>query len=228
MAKHLDLEEQEQLDQLKHFWNTWGTLISSVLVLVSGAVLVWNGYQYWQNRQTIQAAALYDAVEVAARSGDQARMTQAFGDLKGKYAGTAQAGHAGLAVGAAQYAAGSIDAASEALTWVAKEAGDAGIKAVARLRLASLLMDQGKFEDAMRELAVSHPVEFDAAFADRRGDVLVLQDKRQEAISEFRKAYAAMEPGLEYRRMVEIKLNSLGASVDAATVASAGVTGAAK
>ena len=70
MANHLDLEEQEQLDQLKHFWNTWGTLISSVVLVVAGSAAAWNGYQYWQNRQATQAAALFDAVDVAARSGD--------------------------------------------------------------------------------------------------------------------------------------------------------------
>ena len=88
MATHLDLEEQEQLDQLKHFWNTWGTLISTVLIVVAGSLAAWNGYQYWQNRQAAQAAALFDAVEVAAKAGDQARVTQAFGDLRSRYAGT--------------------------------------------------------------------------------------------------------------------------------------------
>ena len=45
MAKHLDLEEQEQLDQLKHFWSRYGTLITGVLVVVLGAFAAWNGYQ---------------------------------------------------------------------------------------------------------------------------------------------------------------------------------------
>ena len=81
MANHLDLEEQEQLDQLKHFWNTWGTLISSVVIVVAGAAAAWNGYQYWQTRQATQAAALFDAVDVAARSADNVRMEQAFACL---------------------------------------------------------------------------------------------------------------------------------------------------
>lgn len=34
MANHFDLEEQEQIDQLKHFWNSWGTLITGVLVVI--------------------------------------------------------------------------------------------------------------------------------------------------------------------------------------------------
>ena len=62
MANHLDLEEQEQLDQLKHFWNNWGTIISFVLVVVFGSVAAWNGYQFWQNREALHAASLLNAI----------------------------------------------------------------------------------------------------------------------------------------------------------------------
>ena len=219
MANHLDLEEQEQLDQLKHFWNTWGTLISSVLIVVAGSLAAWNGYQYWQNRQAGQAAALFDAVDVAARSGDQARVTQAFGDLKAKYAGTTQAAQAGLTLAKISVDAGNADAAKESLGWVAEQARDDGLKALAKLRLASVLMDQKNYDDALKQLAGSPPVEFEAVFADRKGDILVLQDKRAEAIAEYTKAYKAFEEGVEYRRLVEIKLGALGVAPQSVTIA---------
>lgn len=222
MATHLDLEEQEQLDQLKHFWNTWGTLISSVLILVAGGLVAWNGYQYWQNRQAGQAAALYDAVEVAARSGDQARMSQAFADMKAKYGGTTQASQAGLALAKAKIEAGDADAAKEALTWVAAQSGDDGLKALARVRLAGVLMDQKNYDDALKQLSGSVPLEFEAVFADRKGDIYLLQDKRADAISEYAKAWKSLEEGVEYRRLVEVKLGALGAPVQGSVVAAAG------
>lgn len=221
MATHLDLEEQEQLDQLKHFWNTWGTLISTVLIVVAGSLAAWNGYQYWQNRQAGQAAALFDAVEVAAKSGDQERVVLAFGDLKAKYAGTTQAAQAGLAVAKAQIEAGKPDAAKEALAWVADKAGDDGLKALARLRLASVLMDQKNYDEALQQLSASAPPEFEAVFADRKGDILASQGKRAEAIAEYTKAYKAFEEGIEYRRLVEIKLGALGVAPDGVAVAAA-------
>ena len=221
MATHLDLEEQEQLDQLKHFWNTWGTLISTVLIVVAGSLAAWNGYQYWQNRQAGQAAALFDAVEVAAKSGDQERVALAFGDLKAKYAGTTQAAQAGLAVAKAQIEAGKPDAAKEALAWVADKAGDDGLKALARLRLASVLMDQKNYDEALQQLSASAPPEFEAVFADRKGDILASQGKRAEAIAEYTKAYKAFEEGIEYRRLVEIKLGALGVAPDGVAVAAA-------
>lgn len=210
MANHLDLEEQEQLDQLKHFWNTWGNLISGVLLVAVGALAAWNGYQYWQNRQSTQAAALYDAVEVAAKNGDQERLEQAFGDIRGRYAGTTQAGQAALLVAKVQADKGNIDAARAALAWVAEQFSDDGYKALARLRLAGLLMEQKAYDDALKQLSAQFPPEYSAVVADRKGDILVLQGKKQEAIAEYSRAYKDFSDGVEYRRLVEIKLNALG------------------
>ena len=74
MATHLDLEEQEQLDQLKAFWNTYGTLITWVVLIAAAAVLSWNGWQYYQRRQAAQAAALYDELDRAVQSGEADRV----------------------------------------------------------------------------------------------------------------------------------------------------------
>lgn len=220
MANHLDLEEQEQLDQLKHFWDTWGTLISTAVILIAGAAAAWNGYQYWQSRQAAQAAALFDAVDVAAASADQGRLEQAFGDLKSKYSGTAQAGQAGLAVAKTMEATGNKKGAQNALEWVVAQSSDAGLKALAQLRLSSLLMDQKNYDDALKQLSGDFPSEFSSVVADRKGDILLMLDKRQEAVSEYTKAYKNFDSNVEYRRLVEIKLNALGVSPrGAATVA---------
>lgn len=96
MATHLDLEEQEQLDQLKHFWNKYGTLITWVVLLVAGAVVAWNGWQFYQRNQAAQAAALYDTLEQAVQAGDADRVERAFGDVKSRFARTAYAQQAGL------------------------------------------------------------------------------------------------------------------------------------
>lgn len=228
MANHLDLEEQEQLDQLKHFWNTWGTLISCVLILVAGSLAAWNGFQYWQNRQAVHAAALFDAVDAAARAGDSARMGQAFSDLKVKYSGTVQTAQAGLTLAKFQLDHGSSEDAKESLSWVAEKSSDDGLKAVAKLRLAGVLMDQKDYDEALKWISGTFPPEFEAVYADRKGDILVLQDKRAEAIVEYTRAHKAFEDGVEYRRLVEIKLNALGVAPSGLTVTAVGNAGGAK
>lgn len=217
MANHLDLEEQEQLDQLKHFWNTWGTPISAVLLVVMGGLAAWNGYQYWQNRQASQAAALLDAVEVAAQAKDQSRVEQAFADIKTKYAGTPQADMAGFALAKTMQEAGNLDAAKLALGWVAEQSSDAGYKAIAKLRLSSVLIEQKQFDAALQQLQGSFPPEFEGVAADRKGDVLMLLERRSDAVTEYLRSYKALDETIEYRRMVEVKLNGLGVDPQAAS-----------
>ena len=77
MANHLDLEEQEQLDQLKAFWKQYGNLISWVLIAALGAFAGWNLYQRWQIGQSNQAAAMYDELESVIKAGDISKLDRA-------------------------------------------------------------------------------------------------------------------------------------------------------
>ena len=96
MAKPLDLEEQEQLDELKHFWKNYGNLISWALIVVFGAIAAWNGWQYWQRTQAAQASAMYEEVERAATAGELPRVERAFNDVRDRFGRTTYAHQAGL------------------------------------------------------------------------------------------------------------------------------------
>lgn len=212
---HLDLEEQEQLDQLKHFWRQYGNLITWVLIAVLAAVAGWNLYQYWQRSQATQAAAMYDEVERIAVTGDVAKLERALGDMKDKFASTTYAQQAGLLAAKAYVDAGKLDAAQSALRWVAEKSSDEGYQAVARLRLASVLIETKAYDDALKQLAGDFPVDFVPLVADRRGDVYLAQGKKTEAVAEYLKAYKGLGEGSEYRRLVDVKLAALGTSVQA-------------
>lgn len=225
MAKHLDLEEQEQLDQLKHFWKQYGDLITWALIAVFGSIAAWNGYQYWQRSQSAQASTMYDTVERAAEARDTAKLERALSDMQDKFGRTTYAQQAGLLAAKALYDAGKADAGKAALSWVAEHGSDEGYQALARLRLAGLLVDAKAYDDALKQLSATYPKEFSALVADRKGDVLLLQGKRDEARASFASAYAALDEGSEYRRLVEVKLNSLGVDPRPAASAAAAVGG---
>ncbi|MDL9997352.1 tetratricopeptide repeat protein [Variovorax sp. J22P240] len=226
MATHLDLEEQEQLDQLKHFWNTYGTLITWVVLLAAGAFVAWNGWQYFQRTKAVQASALYDEVERSAQAGDTARTERALADMKDKFAGTAYAQQAGLLAAKTLYEKGNLDGSRAALAWVAEHAVDPGYQAVAKLRLAAELLEAKSYDEALKQLSGDVPKEFEALVADRKGDIYLAQGKRDEAKAEYQKAWAAFEPRTDYRRLVEIKLNAVG--VDPKSLAAAGSASPAK
>lgn len=219
MATHLDLEEQEQIDAIKHFWKQWGNLITWVLIVILGAFAAYNGWNYWQRSQAAQAALMHDELERSVQSGEVDRIERALADMQGKFGGTAYATQGSLEAAKALSEKGKQAEAKAALAWVAEKGKDDGLKAVARLRLASLLTGEKAYDEALKQLNGSFPAEFVALAADRRGDVLLLQGKRAEAAAEFGKAYQGLEKtGGEYRRLVGIKLNSLGIDPDTSKV----------
>src|SRR4051812_44496138 len=168
MANHLDLEEQEQLAELKHFWDQWGNLISWVLIAVFGAIAAYNGWQYWQRTQALQASALFDEVDRASGQGETARVERAFADIKEKFPRTAFAHQAGLLAGKLMAENGNPAGAKAALGWVADNASDEGYQAIARLRLVSLLLEGKAYDDALKQLAAGFPPEFEGLVEDRR------------------------------------------------------------
>lgn len=210
MANHLDLEEQEQLDQLKHFWAQWGNLITGVLVVILAAFAGWNFYQKWQRDQAAQASAMFDSVLDATRAKDTAKLDRALADMKDKFGGTTFAQQAALLAAKTYYEAGKVDPAKAALQWVAEKSSDEGYQALAKLRLAGLLAEAKSYDEALALLAGSFPAGFEGLVADRKGDVLSLQGKKDAARDEYLKAYKAMGERNEYRALVEFKLNSLG------------------
>lgn len=219
---HLDLEEQEQLDQFKHFWNQYGSLITWGLIVLLAVYAGWTGWQYWQRSQASQAAALYDEVERIAGSGDTARLERALADMKDKFGATTYAQQAGLLAARVYVASGKTDAARAALQWVAEKSPDEGFQALARLRLAGLLLDAKAYDEALKQLSAGFPAEFAALAADRRGDVYLAQGKKPEAGVEYLKAWKGLDETHPYRRMVDVKLAALGLKATAGSADGAG------
>ncbi|HUP05970.1 MAG TPA: tetratricopeptide repeat protein [Caldimonas sp.] len=210
MASHLDLEEQEQLDQVKAFWREYGNLVTWLLVIALGAYAAWNGWNWYQRDQATKAGAMYDELDAAAQAGDADRANRVFTDLKSRYPGTAFAEQGGLVAARVLFEKGQADAARAALGWVAENAAETEYRTIARLRLAGLLLDAKKDAEALKELEGADAKPFAALVDDRRGDILLAQGKKDEARAAYLRAWQAMDPKLDYRRLVEAKLNVLG------------------
>ena len=222
MAQPLDLQEQEQLDALKSFWKSYGNLITWALIAALAVYAGLNGWNWWQRDQATKAAAMFDELERAATAGDAQRAGQIFGDLKERYARTVYAEQGALVAARVQFDAGQSDAAKASLIWAADHAGEDEYKTVARLRLAGLLADQKKYDEALKQLDGATAKEFEALVADRRGDNLLAQGKTDEAKAAFRKAWDTMDPAIQYRRLIDAKLTALGAAPPAEAPKTAG------
>jgi len=216
MASSLDLQEQEQLDQLKAFWNRWGNLLTWLLTAVLLAFAGYNGWNWWQRDQGLKASALHAELERAAQAGEIDRVTAAWGDLKARYPGSVYSGQGALLAAKALIDKGRSEAALEPLQWAAESAKDPGLQVLARLRWAGVLLDQGKAQDALPVLDKARGTVFDPLVDDRRADALMALEKADEAREALKAAYKSMPQDLDYRRVIEAKLMSLG--VDPAEV----------
>ncbi|MCK6431548.1 MAG: tetratricopeptide repeat protein [Burkholderiaceae bacterium] len=215
MANPLDLQEQEQLDELKAFWKQYGNAITWALTLALLAFSGWSGWGWWQREQGVKAGAMFEELDKAAAAGDAERAQRVMTDLKERHPGTTYAHQGALLAARVLAEKGRGDDARAALTWVAEQAPDDAYRALARLRLAALLLDAKKHDEALKALDVSMPEEFTALVADRRGDVLLAMKRRDEAVAAYRSAYQGLDDKVDYRRLVEAKLAALGAAVAA-------------
>lgn len=225
MATQLDLQEQEQLDALKAFWKQYGNLITWALV---AGLLVYagiNGWQWWQREQSGKAGAMFDELDRAAQAGDPEKTARVFADIKDRYPRTAYAQQAGLLNAKIQYEKGKLDESRAALTWVVENAIEDEYRALARLRLAGVLLDAKQYDEALKLLDPVAHGPFAALAADRRGDILQAQGKTAEAKAAYQQAWKTMDEKVEYRRLVDAKLTALGASPTAAAASAASGAG---
>lgn len=217
MASHLDLEEQEQLDELKHFWKRWGDLISWLLIAVLAGYAAWMTWQYWSSKQAMQSAAMYDTVERAAQAGDMAMLDRSVADIKDKFASTSYTQQAVLLAARVYQDKDRAADAKTQLSWVVDKASDPGYQALARLRLAALLIEEKAYDQARQQLTGKAPTSFEPLMADRLGDIDMLQGNSADAVKQYQKAWKGLEPSAEYRRLVAVKLAALGADPEEAT-----------
>ena len=225
-----DLEEQDQLDDLKAWWKQWGNTVAGIVIAVSVGVIAVQGWRWWMQQQTAQASVLYDAVDAAARANDAAKAKDAMTQLADKYGGTGYAARGALIVAAQLFENGDAAGAKAQLAWVIDKSSEDELKQIARLRLAAILLDEKQYDEALRVLDAKHDQPFAGIYADARGDVLAAAGRTEDARTEYQTALAQLDPKSSYRNFVQLKLDALpagGAPIKAATAAPAAASSSA-
>ncbi len=216
-----DLEEQEQISELKTWWRMHGNLVTAVLLAVSVGVAGWQGWNWYQRRQAAEASVIYAAVQKGALERDAKRVREAAGELTEKFPGTAYAAMAALTSARMQFDAGDLKTARAQLQWVAEKARDKDLRDLGRLRLAHVLFDDKALDEALKLLAEEPTPAFAARFGELKGDILAAQGRKAEAKAAYQAALAKQEAGekaaqnqgrseTQYRDLLQTKLDSLG------------------
>ena len=205
-----DLEEQEQLASIKAWWSKYGNLLTWVLIVALAAYGAWSGWNLYQRKQSQQASQLYEEQQKAAEAKDGAKVLRAATDMQDKFSGTAYAQMSALVAAKTAFNANDTETAKKQLQWVIDHGRDAEYKAIASIRLAGLLLDAKAYDDALKLLAGDFPAQFAGAVADRKGDILVAQDKRDEARTAYQLALDKTDERNPGRQLIQLKLDAIG------------------
>jgi predicted negative regulator of RcsB-dependent stress response len=204
-------DEQESLESVKAWWAKWGNTTTWVVLVALVIGAGYNGWNFWQRRQAAEASVLYDHLQQAVNGNDQALVTRVATDMEDKFGGTGYAQMTALAAAKSLYMAGNAAGAKAQLQWAIDHAKDDEYKQIAKLRLALVLLDEKNY-DAGLKLLSEQPLEaFKGVIADRRGDLLAAQGKRDDARAAYKVALETLpENDTSARQLVQFKLDALG------------------
>lgn len=205
-----DLEEQEQLAALKAWWAQYGRLIMVTVVVVLVVVGGIRGWHYYRGTQAEAATVLFDQLQRAERASDHKKIRDIAEQIVNQYGSTAYGALASLAAARSAFDTGDLAAAKNRLQWVIDNAGEEEARDVARLRLARVLLDDKKPEEALKLLESKHGESFSGLYADVKGDALLALGKRTEARAAYQLAFDKSDSGGALRQILQLKLDALG------------------
>ncbi|MES2070698.1 MAG: tetratricopeptide repeat protein [Pseudomonadota bacterium] len=214
-----DLEEQEQLDTLKAWWKQYGNLITWVLIICLTAFAGWTYWNNYQGGQAAQASQLYEELQKSAQAKDNAKVQRAAADLVEKFGKTAYAPMAALSAAKSAFDANDLKAAKAQLQWVVEHGSADEYKALARIRLAGIALDEKAYDEGLKLLSGEFAAEFLGEVADRKGDIYVAQNKIAEARTAYQAALDKTNEKNPGRQLIQLKLEAIGGAA-AANVAS--------
>jgi len=207
----LDLEEQEQVAELKAWWRQHGNLIVGTVVAAALAFSAWQGWRWYQASQAAQAAGYYEAVAKAAQAGDPKALRDATGTLIESYPRTLYAAMGALVAARFHFDRNDLKSAKTQLEWVIERSPSDDFKDLARLRLAAILVDEKAYDEALKVLDAKHGAAYESQFAALKGDALVAKNQRAEAKAAYQLAIEkATNEQSQFRESVRMRLESLG------------------
>jgi predicted negative regulator of RcsB-dependent stress response len=192
----LDLEEQEQVAELKAWWKQYGNLIVAAVAALALAAAGWLAWRNYQQSQAAQASVLYDSLAKAAQANDAKTLRDAAGTLVESYPRTLYASMGALVAARWYFDRNDLKNAKAQLQWVIERGASDDFRDLARLRLAAVLIDEKTHDEALKLLEAPHGAAYDAQYAALRGDALL-------AKNDVAGARAAYQLALEKTRQKE-------------------------
>ena len=205
----LDLEEQEQVDELKALWKKYGSYVTKGAIAFFVIYGLFQGWGYYQNKQSLSASELYQSITVLDEKNTKEIM-QKTQKLIDDYSGTPYAGRAAILFAKASYAEGSKDKAKEKLEWASKHAKESATESIALIQLGQILLEDKKYDEALKKANDVDNEGYLGLANDLKGDILNAMNKKEDAKKAYLEALKRFGPKDPYARFTQEKLEALG------------------
>ncbi|MBD9415526.1 tetratricopeptide repeat protein [Pseudomonas sp. PDM16] len=186
------MTEEEQIAQLKDWWQRNGKPLLTGGVLALAIVFGWQGWQRYQTNQAQSAGAIYqqmlEVTFTADGKPDIGKVTELAAKLKKEYGSTNYAQYASLFISKLAVDNGKLDDALAELKPLLDKPADETVGEIARQRTARVLAAQGKAEDGLKLLEGKVAKAWLASREELRGDLLVQLGRGDEAHAAYQKA----------------------------------------
>ena len=211
-----DLDEQEKLGDLKAWWSRYGNYVTGAITVVALIIAANQGWKWYTGKQAAEASGLYFALSDAAGKNDAAKVKDATAQLIEKFAGTGYAPRGALLAAKSAFDAGDLATAKTQLEWVIANSKEDELKAIARLRLAAVLLDQKQYDAALAALDGKTSEAFAGLFLDMKGDIFNLQGKAADAKTAYEAALPKLDSKGSQKQYTQLKLDAVAAAMGAA------------
>ncbi len=205
-----DLEEQEQIAVIKDWWRKYGNLITTLALAILVGIAGWQAWNYYRAQQSSAASTLYAQLDTADQSNEPKKVQDIATAIVASHGSTAYAAMAQLRAAKSLAAGNDLAGAKLRLQWVIEKAKEDEVRDVARLRLAGVLLDEKKPDEALNLLETKPVASFEGLYADLKGDILAVQGKRAEARAAYQAALEKFDTGSSYRQLLQVKLDAVG------------------
>ena len=213
------LNDDEQLESLKSFTKKYGSAIMTGILI---ALIAFFGWQYWQKKNLLEnqnrTAEYQKLLEQSTKIQDDAGYKSFISEVDSlvkTHPDSAQAVQAELLMASQAVERNDYAAAEKALLRVENTAvKDEGLKHLIWLRLAYIQTELKKYDAALKNLDRIKDENFIATAQEARGDIFVAQNKTDLAKAEYQKAWDALIARQQERKILQLKLQSVGVLVE--------------
>lgn len=203
--------EEQQVEAIKKWWSENFKMVIFLSVVGLGSIVA---VQQWKQNKTVTAHTAsieYDQILQAVKESNDKQISQQVNTMLTDYADFPYAALSAMLEAKQLITAQKFAQAEEKFQWVIAHSNARNLQHIARVRLARLMAEQGKHEQALKVLDAEQD-DFKAAYLEVKGDILVVLkriDEARTAYDQALEAYAAMGANAQ---ILTVKRNDLGNS----------------